>query len=227
MNLKDLIWGGCLKFLKRWSRSGLIEGVKKEISEFSNPTVVSIGGFGPVDKELRMLVENKGGKYITFDIDPTHNPSILGDVQEISRILGEVELCPDLIVALEVLEHVQDPAVAISECFSALKQNGKLILSTPWIIPIHDRPFDFYRFTPAALERYLCQFKQTSIYARGDFLDSLITLLLRGLFSDGKRGKILMTFGILLSITRRPPKTYRDISKIDSCIGYLSISTKH
>jgi len=227
MNLKDLIWGGCLKFLKRWSRSGLLDVARKEISEFSNLTVLSIGGFGPVDNELKQLVENQGGTYITFDIDPRHNPLILGDIQEITRILAESNLSPDLIVALEVLEHVQDPLVAISGCFSVLNENGKLILSTPWVIPIHDRPFDFYRFTPAALERYLSQFKQTQVYARGNFFDSIIALLLRGLFSDGRRGKILMMVGILLSITRKRPRIYQNISKIDSCIGYVTVSAKN
>lgn len=224
--MKDFIWGFCLKHLKRWSRSGLIETVKCELTALHEPVVLSVGGYGPIDGEMRNHVIAQGGKFVTYDIDPSHNPDILGDVINIQLVLAQKGLTPDAIIALEVIEHVANPAQAVASCFLALPEHGKLILSTPWIIPIHDRPHDYYRFTPAALRTFLKDFSHTSIHARGNFQDSIIALLLRGLFSGGKKGKMVMLVGLLISSLRRPPLVYSHTDSIDSCIGYISISTK-
>ena len=200
--------------------------VEPELIALKEPIIVSVGGYGPVDKELRDLVVAGGGKFITYDIDSSHNPDILGDITDISIVLKRANVFPDIIVALEVLEHVVNPAQAVISCHSALASHGKLILSTPWIIPIHDRPYDFYRFTPAALENFLKDFTKTTIYARGNYLDAIITLLLRGLFSGGSRGKLLMIVGVVITFLRKPPSTYQNLNTVDSCIGYVSISSK-
>ena len=226
LTLKDFLWGFCFRRLKRWSRSGLIETVKGELVTLHQPVVLSVGGYGPIDIEMRNFVIAHGGKFITYDIDPSHNRDILGDVTNIQLVLAQRDLTPDAIIALEVMEHVANPAQAVASCHLALSEHGKLILSTPWIIPIHDRPHDYYRFTPAALHTFLKDFNHTSILARGNFHDSIIALLLRGLFSGGKKGKMAMLVGLLISSLRRPPLVYSLTNSIDSCIGYVSISTK-
>ena len=224
--MNDLIWGFCLKRLKRWSRSGLMWLVKSELTGLNQLTIISVGGYGPVDDDLRNLVMTEGGNFITYDIDSAHNPDIIGDIANISNELKKRGIVPDAIVALEVLEHVENPSQAVASCFLALPNHGKLILSTPWIIPIHDRPYDYFRFTPAALEKFLQDFSNTKIYARGNYLDATIALLLRGLFSGGIRGKLLMLAGVIISSLRKPPSVYQDLNNTDSCIGYVSISLK-
>ena len=226
MNPKDFFWGVSLRILKRWSRAGLIESVQINLLKYERPTVVSVGGFGPVDKYFKNYVENLGGTYITFDIDAEHKPDIVGDVTEISSYLQHRKVKPDVILALEVLEHVHKFSHAIEDCRNALEINGMLIFSTPWIIPIHDRPHDYFRFTPEVLAAHLREFKKFEIRARGDYKDSVVMLLLRGLFSGGLAGKFLMIIGALVSYLLPLPKVYTDLSKIDSCIGYLSIGHK-
>lgn len=225
-SLKDLLYGFCLRRLKRWTRSGLIETVKSCLTVGQHSVVVSVGGYGPVDIEIRNFVIARGGKFVTYDIDPSHNPDILGDVTNIQLVLAQRDLTPDTIIALEVMEHVVNPAQAVASCYLALSEHSRLILSTPWIIPIHDRPHDYYRFTPAALRTFLKDFDHTSIFARGNFHDSIIAILLRGLFSGGMKGKMVMLVGLLISSLRRPPLVYSLTDSIDSCIGYVSISTK-
>lgn len=60
----------------------------------------------------------------------------------------------DTILMSEVLEHLEQPAEALAECFRLLKPGGKLLLSTPMVWTLHEEPRDFYRFTPYGL-RYL------------------------------------------------------------------------
>lgn len=61
----------------------------------------------------------------------------------------------DGILLFEVLEHVPDPEAALAELSRVLKPRGLLLLSVPFIYPVHNAPFDFHRFTRHALERSL------------------------------------------------------------------------
>ena len=225
--LRDKLWWVCLRILKRWSRAGLLPEVGKEISKFVKPQVVSVGGYGLVDNFLIDVIDRQGGKLITLDIDPKHNPDIVCDISNLTDVLKSNNLQPDIIVALEVLEHVSNFEDAIRECYQALNVNGVFIISTPWIIPINDRHNDYYRFTPAALSRQLELFQTFQIAARGDYRDSVIMLMLRGLFSGGLGGKVLMGIGILASLALPLPKIRYQTDEIDSCIGYLAVAYKH
>ena len=225
MYIKDKLWGLCLKFLKRWTRAGLLQILEPELRKFESPIVVSVGGLGPVDTELVSILRKFNGTLVTLDIDSKHNPEILGSIENIAELLREKGIEPDCIVALEVMEHVQDPYKAIKSCRVALPQGGLLIISTPWVIPIHDRPSDFLRFTPAALTLMLNEFASVRILARGNYYDSLVALMLRGLFSGGKTGKLIMTFGILLSLISRTPKVHQSLEEIDSTIGYVALAS--
>jgi SAM-dependent methyltransferase len=60
------------------------------------------------------------------------------------------------ILCTEVLEHCINPARAIEEFHRVLKPDGKLILTTRFIFPIHDAPHDYFRFTRYGLQ-YLCR----------------------------------------------------------------------
>lgn len=53
----------------------------------------------------------------------------------------------DVILLLEVLEHVPSADQAIKEVQRVLKTDGSLYVSVPFIYPIHDAPYDFRRFT--------------------------------------------------------------------------------
>jgi hypothetical protein len=154
-----------------------------------------------------------------------HNPEILGSIENIDELLGGRGIKPDCIVALEVMEHVQNPFRAIKSCQAALSPDGLLIISTPWVIPIHDRPNDFLRFTPAALNLMLIDFASVRILARGNYYDSLVALMLRGLFSGGKTGKLMMALGVLLSLVSRTPKVHQSLDGIDSTIGYVAFAS--
>lgn len=225
-SLKDKLWGIGLKCLKRWSRSGLVEFSLDNFDSFAGLTVVSVGGFGPVDDLLREKIKMGGGSFITLDINEEHHPDIVADICSIEKSLQIRGIEPDIIFALEVLEHVWDFGAAVDSCFNSLKSGGTFIFSTPWVIPIHDRPYDYFRFTPQALANMVANFEYIRIFARGNYVDSIITLLLRGLFSGKSSGKLILLIGILLSLLKSKPKIYSDTNSVDSCIGYISIATK-
>jgi len=55
------------------------------------------------------------------------------------------------VVCEHVLEHVEEPAKAIAEMRRVLKPNGLLILIVPFSWPVHEKPFDLWRFTEEGL----------------------------------------------------------------------------
>jgi SAM-dependent methyltransferase len=62
----------------------------------------------------------------------------------------------DYVICDQVLEHVENPFLAISEMNRVLKPNGLLILTTCFMNFYHKYPIDYWRFSPDALA-YLCQ----------------------------------------------------------------------
>ena len=58
----------------------------------------------------------------------------------------------DVVVCLEVLEHLPRPVEALREACRVLKPEGRVIISTPFLYPIHDAPADYQRWTRHGLE---------------------------------------------------------------------------
>jgi SAM-dependent methyltransferase len=61
----------------------------------------------------------------------------------------------DAVLSTQVLEHVDDPALYLSECRRVLRPGGRLLLSTHGIMIYHPDPVDLWRWTPAGLERII------------------------------------------------------------------------
>jgi SAM-dependent methyltransferase len=57
----------------------------------------------------------------------------------------------DTVLSTEVLEHLPDPARCLREMRRVLKPGGRLLLTVPFLQPLHELPSDFYRFTPSSL----------------------------------------------------------------------------
>jgi SAM-dependent methyltransferase len=58
----------------------------------------------------------------------------------------------DSALCTAVLEHLEEPELAIRECHRVLKAGGIAIYSIPFIWHIHEEPRDFYRYTNFGLE---------------------------------------------------------------------------
>lgn len=57
----------------------------------------------------------------------------------------------DFVLCTEVLEHVSEPERVVAEFSRVLRPGGRLLLTTPFVIELHEEPFDFFRYTPHAL----------------------------------------------------------------------------
>jgi len=53
----------------------------------------------------------------------------------------------DTVLSTEVLEHVSKPDRVIAEMVRILKPGGVVILSCPFLHPLHEAPYDYYRYS--------------------------------------------------------------------------------
>lgn len=54
-------------------------------------------------------------------------------------------------ICTEVIEHVEEPWTLLKEIGRVLQPGGRIILTTPFVWPLHEEPRDFMRFSPHAL----------------------------------------------------------------------------
>ncbi len=104
-----------------------------------------------------------------------NKPDVHGD----ARILPFQTESINVVLLLEVLEHVPDIEQVMSEIQRVLKPNGILYISAPFIYPAHDLPHDYFRFSMEGL-KYLLQKHglQPEIIRRHG--NSVVTLLQMG-----------------------------------------------
>jgi len=76
---------------------------------------------------------------------------VFGDGHE----LAVRDACCDTVLSLEVLEHLPEPERCVSEMARVLRPGGRLLLTVPFVAPLHQLPYDFRRYTPRGLTELL------------------------------------------------------------------------
>ncbi len=86
---------------------------------------------------------------VGVDIVRAEGVQVIADAHFLPFALGSFEQ----IVSSEVLEHLADPARAAHEMVRVLSARGTLVLTTPFVYPVHEAPHDYQRFTVYGLRR--------------------------------------------------------------------------
>jgi SAM-dependent methyltransferase len=84
-------------------------------------------------------------------VDPVDNPhaELRGFVEDLPVADGSY----DVVICIQVLEHCDDPARAVSELARATAPGGRVLVSTHGVMPYHPSPADYWRWTHAGLEK--------------------------------------------------------------------------
>lgn len=127
----------------------LRESVKTYSKRYLCGTVVDLGCG---TKQYKSLVE----PYVIGHIGIDHKQT-LHDKSNID-IFGTLYHIPvknnsfDSALCTEVLEHLEEPAKFIQECWRILKPNSAAVFTSPFIWHLHEEPRDFFRYTPHGLK---------------------------------------------------------------------------
>ena len=111
----------------------------------------SVLDVGCGEQPLRPLIEGLGGIYTGVDV----GQNLRGTVDVVADIT-RVPL-PDnsfgVVLCTEVLEHIADTGAALTELKRLCRPGGAIILTTPFMYPLHEEPYDFVRLTPHMIRR--------------------------------------------------------------------------
>jgi SAM-dependent methyltransferase len=111
----------------------------------------SFGGvvldLGCGNQPYRMWLQAFGGHVIAMDAAPNLPVSARSAASHIPLR----EACVDVVLATELLEHVEDPEATLREVLRVLRPSGLALITVPFMYPTHEAPFDFRRFTHLGL----------------------------------------------------------------------------
>jgi SAM-dependent methyltransferase len=150
--------------------------IGEPIYEFGSLQVPGQEGFA----DLRSIFQNK--KYVGADMRKGAGVDVVLDLHKIdlnSESAGTV-------LMLDTLEHVEYSREALKEVHRILRKDGILIMSSVMNFPIHDFPYDYWRFTPQAFKSLLTDFKYSYVESCGDpvFPHTVVGIGFKGGSSD-------------------------------------------
>jgi ubiquinone/menaquinone biosynthesis C-methylase UbiE len=190
-----------VKLSKLLSRKGLYTFLDQELEKIpAGANVLNIGAGGDIGKTLRQHAERQHFKIMSLDIDEQRHPDIVGDI----CTCDFKGLQFDAVVMAETLEHIPSPHLALENIHRNLKDGGRLILTAPFIFPIHDQPYDYYRFTRYGLAYLLRQFRDVSIQERNSWAETIDVLSVRLIMDKNRLARALAPIFVLLAFVKWP-----------------------
>jgi SAM-dependent methyltransferase len=150
-SLKELLTNSW--FFPRYIGIVYIEPVMREVKSLARGIMLDVGcGTRRYESIFSEVVDT----YIGLDwpeIEDRARPDVVGDAMRLPLKAASV----DVVLATELMEHLPSPHNFLMEVARVLCEDGVLILSVPFMEPIHEEPRDYYRFTPFSLRLLLEQ----------------------------------------------------------------------
>jgi SAM-dependent methyltransferase len=210
---------------KKASRRNLYEFICSELMQIDDGAcILNVCAGGEISDLLNQICNPKKISVVSLDISPDRRPDVVADI-----CMTEYSNEFDAIILAEVLEHVQHPRVACRKIYDALRPCGRLIMTTPFIFPIHDQPHDYWRFTRYGLEHLLREagFSAPIIKERNGWGEAITVLLWRVVNTRGHSrcarylagGMALMFFPIGRIMSLISPHDFLTT-------GYTAVATK-
>lgn len=211
-------------------RTSIRESVKEEAKKFEG-TILDVGcGLMP----YRHIIESnhKVTKYIGMDLEDS---AIYREIKpELTWNGAKIPLKDksiDCVMATELLEHLANPELVLTEVLRVLKPDGKFFATVPFIWNLHEIPYDEYRYTPFSLERLLSNagFQNINVKALGGWNVALaqmiglwVNMSKMGSFKRSVLRRLLFPFYVWLVKTDERPAMFDGCD--NSMFSGLSVS---
>jgi SAM-dependent methyltransferase len=118
--------------------------LKERMRLYAAGKLLDIGcGEKPYLEMARPYVE----KHIGIDRLETYSDKANIDVFSTAYAIPFKSESFDTILCTDVLEHLEEPGLALAEAYRVLKPGGCAIYTVPLFWHLHEEPYDYYRFT--------------------------------------------------------------------------------
>jgi SAM-dependent methyltransferase len=131
-------------------------------SNYKNLDILEIGSGDVRKNQSAVHIFSNSNSFIQTDINSELGHKFLDITGEI-----QIEEKYDLVLCTNVLEHVYDTNLAIKNLKYLMKEKGHLVISVPFIYPLHDEPEDYWRFTEHAIKQLFSDFKILTLKRTG------------------------------------------------------------
>lgn len=140
----------------------------KQVSKFSegknNLNILELGSGPKVNGKFHYSAKHlfdTSNKFLQSDIVEKFGHPIV----DATTMKFKVEF--DVVLCLNVLEHIFEYQKAVTNIHAALKPGGVAVIAVPFIYPLHDEPGDYWRFTEHTLKKMLSDFSDVKLRYRG------------------------------------------------------------
>jgi SAM-dependent methyltransferase len=127
-----------------------LDYVERELARFPGARRVLDVGSLDVNGSCRPLIVARGWEYLGVDVTPGPGVDLLcdmaGEWSAVDATLGGRRF--DLVLCLNVLEHVFEPIRVLDNLHRLLEPGGHLLVVTPLVWDLHQWPADYYRLNP-------------------------------------------------------------------------------
>lgn len=106
------------------------------------PVGAVILDFGAGHGDFSMILNER--HVVALDVYPYDEIDIVCDMQKETPFK---KACFDAIVLMNVLEHVQQPEKLMTLLAGLLRPDGLLVITVPFLLKLHQIPYDFYRYS--------------------------------------------------------------------------------
>ena len=170
------------------------KSIKKAIKENATLLQGSLLDFGCGTKPYKPYFTNiKEYTGVDFKIEGREEYQKEVDVFYDGKTIPFEDNSFDAILCTEVLEHVFNIEDLLKEFNRVLKENGKAIITTPFMSEEHEMPYDFARYTTPAL-KHLYQkngFKIVSNFKTGNYIEVVFQFSLNYLKNILPQNKVI------------------------------------
>jgi len=104
------------------------------------------------EKPYRALFAPHVAAHVGLDHPKTQHARDAIDVFGAAEVIPILARSCDTILCAAVLEHLAEPARAVSEMYRVLRPGGIVILTAPLFWHLHESPQDFFRYTKFGLQ---------------------------------------------------------------------------
>jgi SAM-dependent methyltransferase len=110
--------------------------------------VLDVGGGNIRSSYFKFFKSDTSLNIVSLDLSSDRKPDIIADVEKPLPLENNQF---DHVLCFNLLEHLRQPQVLLSESYRILKPEGSLLGYVPFLVKYHPDPHDYFRYTKEAL----------------------------------------------------------------------------